>query len=396
MILSSPKSGELARVLIKLMCLLLLAIMAGCQESQTEASLPDEQAVTESVKQEKPAPPLEVEAIHLHKGEIWRSVSLPGYVIAYFDSTLYAKIAGYLKYIYVDKGDFVKEGEVLAEIENPELEAELPKYQAEVEVWGAQYKRLSEARKSAADLVVPLQVDEMKGKYLVAKANLERIKYLLSYAKVIAPFTGHITHRWVDPGAFIPNATTGSVAKSTAIVTLMDFSKVRIDVAVPEVDVPFVNKKVPVCVTAEALPGKCYNGSVTRYEYALNQATKTMITEIEAPNPKEELRPGMYVTVKLDLEKKTNALLAPVSAVISEKSRNFIFIVDDGKAKLMPVKIGLNDGTNMEILSGMNSDELVILPGKLAPKDGQPVTVKEAPGKVTQEGAQPATAKGVK
>ena len=370
MISANLNLSKLSRFLIQIALILILAIMAGCMDEET--------VVTESVQQKAPAPPLEVEAIHLNKGEIWRSVSLPGNAIAYYNTTLYAKIAGYLKYINVDKGDLVKEGEVLAEIENPELEAELPKYQSEVEVWEAQFKRLSEARKSATDLVVPLQVDEMRGKYLVAEANLKRINFLLSYAKVIAPFTGNITARWVDPGAFIPDATGGSVAKSTAIVTLMDFTRIRIDVAVPEVDVPFVNKEVPVTVTAEAMPGKTFHGTVTRYEYALNQATKTMITEIEIPNPNKELRPGMYVTVKLDLERKTDALLAPIAAVISEKSRNFMFIIEDGKARLTPVKIGLNDGTNVEILAGMNPDELIILPGKQPPKDGQPVTVKGA------------------
>ncbi len=363
------KAKNLSRFLILAICLLSLAFLPGCQEEET---------VVEPVKQKAPAPPLEVEATHLQKGEIWRSVTLPGFGIAYYNTVIYAKIAGYLKYINVDKGDFVKEGELLAEIENPELEAERPKYEAEVAVWGTQYKRLSDARENASDLVVPLQVDEMRGKYLVAKANLERIKYLLSYAKVTAPFTGHVTVRWVDPGAFIPDATSGSVARSTAIVTLNDLSRIRADVAVPEIDVPFVNTQVPVTVTADALPGKVYRGTVTRYEYALNQSTKTMITEIEVPNPKEELRPGMYLMIKLDLEKKTDALLAPVSALISEKSRDFVFIVENDKARLVPVKTGLNDGTNVEILGGINPDEMVILLGKQRPKDGQPVTVKEA------------------
>ncbi|MGC8659098.1 MAG: efflux RND transporter periplasmic adaptor subunit [Desulfomonilaceae bacterium] len=369
MISARPKTRKLSRFLIQLMCLFLLVILAGCEE---------EQAVVESIKQKAPAPPMEVEAVPLKRGEIWRSVTLPGFGIAYYNTVIYAKIAGYLKYINVDKGDFVHEGQVLAEIENPELEAELPKFEAEVEVWGTQYKRLSEARKNASDLVVPLTVDEMRGKYLVAKANLERIRYLLAYAKVVAPFTGHITARWVDPGAFIPDATSGSVARSTAIVTLNDFSRIRVDVAVPEVDVPFVNTNVPVTVTAEALPNKVYRGTVTRFEYALNQSTKTMITEIEVPNPKEELRPGMYVMVKLDLEKKTDALLLPLSALISEKSRNFVFMIEDGKARLMPVKIGLKDDKHVEILGGLNENVMVIIPGTVPPKDGQPVTVKGA------------------
>lgn len=367
-----------------IMCLLLLAVLASCQEDQAEVA---------SIEQKKPAPPLEVEVTHLKKGDIWRSASFPGYITAFYNTTIYAKISGYMKYINVDKGDFVTEGEILAEIENPELEAERPRYEAEVAVWGTEYQRLSEALKVARDLVVPLTVDEMRAKYLVAEANLKRINYLLSYARVIAPFSGHITARHVDPGAFIPDArnggvtspdfvpspSAGSVSRSTAIVTMMDFTRVRCDVAVPEMDVPFVNKDVHTTVTAEAFPGRIFDAKVTRYEYALNPTAKTMITEVEIPNPTKELRPGMYIIVKLDLEHKTGVLLAPVSAVIFSKSRSFVFIIDkNSKAKLIPVKTGVNDGTNVEILSGINPAEAVIIPGKPTPKDGQLVAVKGA------------------
>src|SRR5262249_15467518 len=152
----------------------------------------------------------------------------------YQEATLYAKVAGYLKTISVDKGDQVKAGALLAEIEVPELIAERGRYRAEVEVTGIDYKRLSESQKKAPDLVVPQTVDDARGKWDVAKAELERVETLLNYSRITAPFSGVITRRFVDPGAFIPAATSGSTAQSSALMTLTDFNRVRLQVAVPE------------------------------------------------------------------------------------------------------------------------------------------------------------------
>ena len=158
----------------------------------------------------KSEPPLEVKAIHPFRGEITRSVTLPGEIKPYQQATLYAKVTGYLKTITLDKGDPVQEGALLAEIEVPELLADAARYKAEVEVADIDYRRVSEAQKKAPDLVVPLSVDAAKGRYEVAKANLERAATLLKFTKIIAPFSGVITRRMVDVGAFIPAATAGS------------------------------------------------------------------------------------------------------------------------------------------------------------------------------------------
>src|SRR6266581_6082698 len=166
----------------------------------------------------KTEPPLEVKTVHPKRGSITRNVTLPGEVKAYQQATLYAKVAGYLKTSSVDKGDFVKEGALLAEIEVPELLADVTKYKAEVEVAELDYQRLSESKKKAPDLVVPQTVDEAKGKLDIAKANLERTETLINYAKIIAPFSGVVTRRMVDPGAFIPAATSGSAAQNAALL----------------------------------------------------------------------------------------------------------------------------------------------------------------------------------
>lgn len=319
-----------------------------------------------------------VETVRVKQGEIVRTLTLPGNLRAYQEAMLYAKVPGYLKSIAVDRGDWVKANAFLAEIEAPEMLADVAKFKAEVKVAELEVKRVDEAFRKAPDLVIPLTVDTARGKFEIAKANLDRIETLLSYSKITAPFDGVVTKRWVDPGAFIPAATSSSAARSAAVVTLMDFSRVRIDVAIPQPEVPLVKKDLPVTVTVEELPGRVFEGEVTRFAYALDESTKTMMTEIEIPNPDHALRPGMYASCRMTLEKKTDAQLLPAEALITEKNKSFVYCVRDHKAARVPVKTGFDDGITVEILEGLKPNEAVIVAGKQAVTDGQPVNAMEA------------------
>src|SRR5437867_4384738 len=221
----------------------LLALLSGCKDSSSEPP-------------KQPAPPVAVQITQPIHGPITRFVTLPGEIKPYQQATLYAKVAGYLKTIAVDKGDRVKEGDLIADIEVPEMLADRAKYKTEVEVADLDYKRLSESQKKAPDLVVPQTVDNAKGKLDVAKANQERTETLLSFAKITAPFSGIITRRMVDPGAFIPAATSGSAAQNAAIVTLSDFNRVRVQVAVPELETSLIATDQPVKVSVDGLDRK--------------------------------------------------------------------------------------------------------------------------------------------
>ncbi|MBU6400427.1 MAG: efflux RND transporter periplasmic adaptor subunit, partial [Verrucomicrobia bacterium] len=261
--------------------ILAVALPVGCGRStqangQSSASVPN------------------VQIVRVKTGEIVRRLTLPGNLRAYQETVLYAKVPGYLKAIAVDRGDWVKANDVLAELEAPEMLADVRKFKAEVDVAEIEVRRVNGAIKKAPDLVMPVAVDAARGKDEIAKANLERIETLLGYSKIMAPFDGVVTKRWVDVGAFIPAATSSSAARSAAVVTLMDFSRVRIEVAIPEPEVPLVKRDLPVKVTVEELHGRVFDGKVTRFAYALDESTKTMTTEIEIPNPDHALRPGMY------------------------------------------------------------------------------------------------------
>ena len=363
-----PQRGGMFIAVDALGTIAILVLFCGCDRSPAEAPAPQPSA----------PPAVAVQVVAVTKGGITRSITLPGEIKPFQTATLYAKVTGYLKTIAVDKGDSVKEGALLAEIEAPELLADRARYKAEVAVASSDYKRLNEAQAKAPDLVVPLSVDTAKARFDVARAELERAETLLQFTKITAPFSGVITRRMVDPGAFIPAASAGSSPQNAALLTVMDFNTVRLQVAVPELESPLVAKGEPVQLTVDGLPGRVFEGKVTRFAYALEEASKTMLTEIELPNPKLELRPGMYATVKVGIERREDVLLVPADALVREKAGAFVFTVEDNKAKKTLVKIGFGDGTKFEIVSGVKAGDPVILVGSRALSDGQAVNVTEA------------------
>lgn len=322
-----------------------------------------------------PSPTI-VKVVRAHRGDIARTVTLPGNVRGWQEATLFAKVTGYLKTITVDKGDEVAAGDLLATIEVPELLADRVKAQAEVDVAAVDYRRVAEARRKAPDLVVPQTVDDAEARQKVAAATLARIDTLLGFARITAPFAGVVTRRFVDPGAFIPAATAGAAAQGAAIVSLADFSTVRVDVAVPEPEVPLVVRDASAWITVQGLPDRRFSGAVARFAYALDETTRTMLAEIDIPNPDRALRPGMYASVTLATERHRDALLLPPEAVLTEPSGRSVFVVDpEHRARKTAIKTGFEDGTSIEVLEALTPDQPVVLLGKQAMQDGQIVTV---------------------
>ncbi|MEO6739327.1 MAG: efflux RND transporter periplasmic adaptor subunit [Chthoniobacteraceae bacterium] len=319
------------------------------------------------------ADPTPVKFSRAKRGEIHRWITLPGTLKANQQATLYAKVAGYLANVAVDKGDTVKAGQLLGELEVPELLADTKKYEADAKVAEIDLARLVDAQKKAPDLVLPQALDKARAASSVALANLERTNTLLSFAKITAPFPGIITGRFVDNGAFVPSATSGSAAQNAAIFTLMDYTTVRAQAAVPEVEVSFIRPGLPVKLALEALPGKSFDAKVSRSNGALEEATRTMLIEADVPNADGALRPGMYANVRIAVERHTGAITVPVEALAMEKANAFVFKVADGKARKTAVKLGFNDGVNAEILEGLADGEGVILIGKATLNDGQAV-----------------------
>jgi membrane fusion protein (multidrug efflux system) len=169
----------------------------------------------------------------------------------------------------------------------------------------------------------------------------------------------------------------GSTAQTAAIVTVADFNTVRAQVALPEVEASLAQVGQPIKLSVEGLAGKTFETKISRLSYALDDATKTMLIEADLPNPDLALRPGMYATVKVGLQKHAEALLIPAEAVVMEKANAFTFVADGGKAKKTAIQIGFNDGMRAEVLSGLTGSEAVILVGKLTLTNGTTINPTE-------------------
>lgn len=223
---------------------------------------------------------------------------LPAHVVAYQKAVITAKVAGFVKLIPVDKGDHVEAGQLIAQLEVPELEADHVKYLAQVDVAQRNFARMQRAAKVSPDLVTPQQLDIERGRLEVARAELARVEVLLRYARVTAPFTGTITARYVDPGAFVPVPSAGN-PQGAAIVTLMTWRWVRVQIPVPESAAPWIRPGCPAVITATDLPGERFPASITRVSYAISGTSQTMLAEIDLDNSGHRLQPGMYVSVRL-------------------------------------------------------------------------------------------------
>ena len=341
-----------------------LALLCGCKPEQTAPT-------------KKAEPPVAVKLVSISKGDINRFVALPALIVANQHATLFSKATGYVKKISVDKGDQVKEGDILAELEVPELVADAARYKADSEIATLDFQRASEAQKKAPDLIPVQSIDTAKARAESAKANLERANTLLGYTKITAPFSGTVTRRFVDPGAFVPAATGSSPAANCAVVTIDDFNIVRVQINVPEPEVPLLRNGLPVKTSLDELPGKVFDGSISRSAQALDESTRTMLVEVDLKNDNGPLRPGMFATAKIGIEKHSSVWIAPVDAVMVEKAGSSIFVVDNGTAKKIAVKTGFNDGQNVEIVEPAQPPASIIAVGKTTLANGQAVTIAQ-------------------
>jgi membrane fusion protein, multidrug efflux system len=318
-----------------------------------------------------PAPMLQhVVVVKPRRGLVEHTIKLPGDLVGYYQTALYAKVTGYLKSISVDKGDWVKTGQVLAVIEVPELKQQLTRAQADLEIQRLTYQRLQSVWKDDPRLIARQDVDIAYAKYQEAKANTDELLAIDSYTQITAPFDGVITGRFVDPGALIhaDSQQSGTApmqggarqgGSSSPVVSLARLDKLRIYVYVPQSEVDYVHEGMPATVTVQGLDGAHFSGSVVRFSHSLDLATRTMLTEVDLENPEHTLYPGMYANVTLVLQRHPEALRLPNTAVGGEEAHH-VFVVRDGRLVEIPVSIGIDDGRCVEISSGLTTTDLVV------------------------------------
>jgi RND family efflux transporter MFP subunit len=308
---------------------------------------------------------------------------LPGTLQAYEESPIYARTNGYLVRWYKDMGSRVKQGELLAEIDTPEVDQELLQTRATRQQIEAQLQlaRTSDERWQnlrQTDSVSQQEADQQSSIYQQSKANLaaadanvRRLQQLESFKHVYAPFSGVLTKRNVDPGALI-NAGAGGRE-------LFDIAKVdplRVYVSVPQAYAPDIKVGMKAWVTLQEFPGQKFRGTVARTAEAIDMATRTLLTEVDVPNKDRGLLPGSFGEVHFSVDSNSNKVTIPINAMLFRAQGAQVAVVGaDGKVQLRPISIGRDYGAKLEILSQLSVDEQVIVNPSDSLEDGQQVHV---------------------
>ena len=329
-----------------------------------------------------------------------------------------AKVAGYVKEIRVDVGDRVKEGELLATLEIPEMADDLRRSKAgvkhsEAEVQRARdevtraksahdiahlsYTRLAAVAQKKPGLIAQQEIDDAQARDMVAEAQIsaansalaaaqqqvdvdqsgtERVQTLIDYQRVTAPFSGVVTKRFADKGSMI-QAGTASQTQAMPLVRLSENGQLRLILPVPESAVPTVHLGQQVEVRVPTLH-RTFSGKVARFSDKLLMQTRTMETEVDVPNPDLILIPGMYAEVDLTLQRHDGAVAIPMMAVdtAGESAGQVMVVTPNNRVEVRKIALGIETSNRVEVRSGLNDGDVVVLSGRSELKAGQEVRPK--------------------
>jgi RND family efflux transporter MFP subunit len=313
-----------------------------------------------------------VAVIHPKLGAPQQEVVLPGDMQPYTDAPIFARTSGYLKKWYVDIGANVKAGQLLAEIDSPEVDQQLQQARADLataeanlnlaEITANRYKDLLKT-----DSVSQQDVDNAIGNYAArrttadsARSNVKRLEELQSFEKVYAPFDGIITARNTDIGALIDPGSSGGTARELFHIAAVN--RLRVYINVPQFDAPQIRPGLRAELVLTEFPGRKFEGTVVRSSGAIDNSTRTLLTEVDVDNPARLLKPGGYVEVHLKLPTPVNTFTIPPNATIFKSAGLQVAIVKDGKTiSLVPITPGRDFGTEIEVVAGLKGDEWVVL-----------------------------------
>lgn len=295
-----------------------------------------------------------VRVVQVQNAPAVRSVSLPGEVRAFNQTSLYAKVAGYLKTITVDKGDRVKKGQLLATLESPDLDQQIAAAEADLSQKDQAVRRAEALAKP--EVISQQELEQAQANAKVSRASLDRARAQRDYANIRVPFDGVITARYVDPGALLP-AATGSTASATPIVDVADLDRLRIYVYLGQGEAPFVHAGDPVKITVDGQARPPIEAKVTRVAQALDPRTRTMLAEVDLENV-EAVYPGSFVHVSVEV-KASPMPLVPSDSLVSQNGGLYVARVDNDRAHFVPVTTGFDDGKNVQILSGLAAGQWV-------------------------------------
>ncbi len=329
---------------------------------------------------EQPTP---VEVVGVAHRPLTRMLNIPATLEAYEKADLYAKISGFVTKVNVDIGSYVRKADVLMDIAVPEIADKLRQCEAVLEAKRAREKldEITTQRQeqlAAENAISKQQLDEALSQFAIARADTKvaesevaRMRTLLEYATITAPFDGMITARNFDPGAFVRSAADG---QTQPLFALANTGKIRLVIHIPGPDVPFVRAGTKVEIKIQCLNGETIESAVTRTSMALNSNTRTMRAEVDLDNKNGQLTPGMYAQVSVKLEAKEDAMLIPSKAIRVRGRDISVLVSRDGLARSCAVEIGYDDGIWVEIVGGQLKDnDLIITSASSAVAPGTPV-----------------------
>jgi membrane fusion protein (multidrug efflux system) len=309
--------------------------------------------------------------VHLEKPNeqtVLESLSFTGDVAAIQEAAVYAKVTGTLEGVFVNIGAEVGHGQLLALIDTTELAQQYLQTSATYINARANYNRIKELAEQ--NLVARQDQDNAEATSKVAFAAFETARTRLGYARITAPFAGFITKRFLDPGAVVST-------NNATLFTLMDLNQLKIMVNVLEKDIPKITKGKKATITVDAFPKQQFEGTVTRYSEAVDQATRTMAVEIDINNPQHILKPGMFANVRLIVEERPHALTLPTAAILQNDAGSYVLTAVNDTARRVPVTVGLEQNGRTEILTGLALTTQVITTGQQFAKIDGPVNVQQ-------------------
>lgn len=299
-----------------------------------------------------------------------RELNLPAIVRGFDQTDIYAKVPGYLKEIYVDKGDRIHAGQVLAKIDSPETDQQVANYRANY-----QLARVTEERDAVllrTGVIAQQDFDNQHSTMLQAKAMLHEYENLQAYEIIRAPFDGIVTARNVDPGHLVP-AATGATSQTSAIVSVARLKPLRVFSYVPQNMALFIKNGDHATITVNEYPRREFVGSVTRHPEALAPDSRTMLVEVDLPNEDTALYPGMYGKAEFVVKIPSGAPLVPDDALIFRNNKVYVPVVRDRKLHLAEVSLGYDNGVEVQVLKGVGYNDMVALNVGQAAREGETV-----------------------
>ncbi len=338
----------------------------------------------ETLKEGKEDTGIPVEVATVESTNVRETVSVSGDVRPWAEVTIYPEVTGRVERIFVKEGQYVRKGDLVAQVDYEksalavkQIESQLRSVEIRLESLQKDYERMKRlfeqkvvAEKALEDTKTALDATTYSAEGLRSQLDLARIR--LKDAKITAPISGVVSRRFIDEGEIV---TESSMTKSSPLVTIVDAEKVKVVVPVGEKDIGRVKKGQRVEITLDAYPEKVFYGEVYNIFPVMDLQTRTAQVEVLVNNPARSLKPGMFARTEIIINSRNDVLVIPVDSIIEEDGGKHVFVAEGDRARLRQVITGLEEGTRIEVVSGLEKGDLLIVGGQHTVKSGEKIWI---------------------